>query len=46
VVVEQDARWSDPATKAEQGRARVASRFVIHGETVAHISGTTLWMPH
>jgi hypothetical protein len=35
VVVEQDARWSDPATKAEQGRARVASRFVIHGETVA-----------
>jgi hypothetical protein len=35
VVVEQDARWSDPATKAEQGRARVASRFVIRGETVA-----------
>jgi len=35
VVVEQDARWSDLATKAEQGRARVASRFVIHGETVA-----------
>jgi hypothetical protein len=35
VVVEQDARWSDPATRAEQGRARVASRFVIHGETVA-----------
>jgi hypothetical protein len=35
VVVEQDARWSDPATKAEPGRARVASRFVIRGETVA-----------
>jgi hypothetical protein len=35
VVVEQDARWIDPATKAGQGRARVASRFVIHGETVA-----------
>jgi hypothetical protein len=35
VVVEQDARWSDPATGAGQGRARVASRFVIHGGTVA-----------
>jgi hypothetical protein len=35
VVAEQDARWSDPVTKAGQGRARVASRFVIHGETVA-----------
>ena len=35
VVVEQDARWSDPATAAEQGRARVASRFVIRGEIVA-----------
>lgn len=35
VVVEQDARWSDPATQAEQGRARIVSRFVIHGETVA-----------
>jgi hypothetical protein len=34
VVVEQDARWSE-ATNAEPGRARVASRFVIHGETVA-----------
>jgi hypothetical protein len=46
VVVEQDARSSDPATKAEQGRARVASRFVVHGETMPHISATTLWMPH
>jgi hypothetical protein len=35
VVVEQDARWSDPATEAEPGRARVTSRFVIGGETVA-----------
>jgi hypothetical protein len=35
VVVEQDARWSDPVTNAERGRARVASRFVIRGETVA-----------
>ena len=35
VVVEQDARWSDPAAQVEQGRARVASRFVIHGQTVA-----------
>ena len=32
VVVEQDARWSGPATQAEPGRARVA---VIRGETVA-----------
>lgn len=35
VVAEQDARWIDPATGAEQGRARVASRFVIHDGTVA-----------
>jgi hypothetical protein len=35
VVVAQDARWSDPATEAELGRARVASRFVVRGETVA-----------
>jgi hypothetical protein len=35
VVVEQDARWTDPVTSTEQGRARVASRLVIRGETVA-----------
>jgi len=35
VVVEQDARWTHPVTHAEQGRARVASRLVIRGETVA-----------
>lgn len=35
VVVEQDARWSDPATAAEVGQARLASRFVIRGGTVA-----------
>jgi hypothetical protein len=35
VVVEQDARWSDPGTATELGRAQVASRFVIHGGTVA-----------
>jgi hypothetical protein len=35
VVVEQDARWTDPVTNAEQDRARVASRLVIRGETVA-----------
>ena len=43
VVVEQDARWSDPATAAEQGRARVASRFVIRGEIVAKM---TIGSPH
>ena len=35
MVVEQDARWTDPVTNAEQGRARVVSRLVIRGETVA-----------
>ena len=35
VVVEQDARWADAATAAELGRARLASRFVIRGGTVA-----------
>lgn len=29
VVVEQDARWVDVATGAEQGRAVVASRFLV-----------------
>ena len=35
VVVEQDARWVDVATGAEQGRAVVASRFSVHGARVA-----------
>jgi SnoaL-like domain len=29
VVVEQDARWVDPATGAEHGRAVVASQFLV-----------------
>jgi Domain of unknown function (DUF4440) len=29
VVVEQDARWVDPATGVEQGRAMVASQFFV-----------------
>jgi len=29
VVVEQDARWVDPATGVEQGRAVVASQFLV-----------------
>ncbi|MGH3932992.1 MAG: nuclear transport factor 2 family protein [Pseudonocardiaceae bacterium] len=36
VVVEQDARWVDPATGTEQDRARVASQFLIDGACVAH----------
>ena len=35
VVVEQDARWSEPASGAELGRARVASQFLVRGGTVA-----------
>lgn len=35
VVVDQDARWVDTATGAEQGRARVASRFLVRGSQVA-----------
>jgi hypothetical protein len=35
VVVEQDARWADPASDAERGRARVASRFVVDDGRVA-----------
>src|SRR3954463_14047375 len=31
VVVEQDARWVVPASGAERGQARVASRFVVDG---------------
>jgi hypothetical protein len=35
VVVEQDARWVDPASDAERGQARVASRFVVDDGRVA-----------
>jgi hypothetical protein len=35
VVVEQDARWSDPVTAAPRGSARVASRFRVDGGSVA-----------
>ena len=35
VVVEQDARWSDPASRAELGRARVASHFAVSGGAVS-----------
>lgn len=35
VVVEQDARWVDTATGVEQGRARLASQFVVRGAQVA-----------
>lgn len=35
VVVEQDARWSDPATGEARGHARLASRFVIDDARVA-----------
>ena len=35
VVVEQDARWVDLATGAEQSRGRVASRFLVDGGRVA-----------
>lgn len=35
VVVEQDARWVDQATGDEQGRAIVASRFLVQGARVA-----------
>lgn len=35
VVVEQDARWVDVATGVEQGRARVASQFLVDGARVA-----------
>ena len=35
VVVEQDARWVDQVTGAEQGRAVVASQFLVEGTRVA-----------
>lgn len=35
VVVEQDARWVDATTGAEQGRARVGSQFLVEGTRVA-----------
>lgn len=31
VVVEQAARWVDPATQADRGQARVASHFRVDG---------------
>lgn len=34
VVVEQDARWVDVATGVEQGRAVVASQFLVGGARV------------
>src|SRR3954464_11025901 len=30
VVVEQDARWVQPGSAADRGRARVASRFLVN----------------
>lgn len=35
VAVEQNARWVDATTGAEQGRARVASQFHVVGTRVA-----------
>lgn len=35
VVVEQDARWVDQVTGAEQGRAVVASQFLVENARVA-----------
>ncbi len=35
IVVEQDARWIDVATGNEQGRARVASQFLVHQNRIA-----------
>jgi hypothetical protein len=35
VVVEQDGRWSDPASGVELGRARVASHFAVSGGAVS-----------
>jgi SnoaL-like domain len=35
-VVEQQARWVDPATKAELGRANVASQFAVQDGAVAY----------
>lgn len=35
VVVEQDARWVDIATGEEQGRARVASQFLVDRYRIA-----------
>lgn len=34
VVVEQAARWLDPATGVEQGRARIASQFLVEGGSI------------
>jgi hypothetical protein len=35
VVVEQAARWIDPATGAEHGQAQVASFFCVEGGNIA-----------
>lgn len=35
VVVEQAARWIDPATGADRGRAQVASYFCVEGGGIA-----------
>lgn len=35
VVVEQDARWRDPAIGEARGHARLASRFLVDGARVA-----------
>jgi hypothetical protein len=35
VVVEQAARWIDPATGADRGQAQVASHFCVEGGGVA-----------
>ena len=35
VVVEQAARWIDPATGADRGQAQVASHFCVEGGCIA-----------
>jgi len=41
VVVEQDASWVDQVMCAEQGRAVVASQFLVEGARVRLMSATT-----
>jgi hypothetical protein len=36
VVVEQEALWVDPASRAELGRAQIASQFAVQGAAVAY----------
>jgi len=38
VVVEQEARWIDNATGVEQGRAVVASQFLVDGGFVSRVA--------